>query len=112
MKGTDGCVVQVATPEKYALNDPAFVIESDGRFYVAVAVLEFDPNAPDITPEEKEGVEQVSRMVRDGTAGVRGARIPGGWDYSRQNTSPQNIDPQPRSPQNIDPQPPRPPKGQ
>ncbi|HYN46852.1 MAG TPA: hypothetical protein VES64_09185 [Allosphingosinicella sp.] len=50
-----------------------FIIEEDGRHYVAVAVLEYDPGACR-TDEEREGVEQIARLYERSKGGLeRGA---------------------------------------
>lgn len=54
-------IVQVARQTE-ALTSPSFIIEQNGRFYVTVAVLEYDPNAADMTDEQKRGVEQIKEM--------------------------------------------------
>ena len=46
---------------KSALSSPSFVIEDEGRYYVTVAVVEYDPAAAD-TPEKKKGVEDVRAL--------------------------------------------------
>lgn len=40
----------------------AFVFEIDGKICVASTVLEYDPNAPNLTRQQIEGVAQVKAM--------------------------------------------------
>ena len=54
-------VVKVAG-RKPALSSPSFIIEKDGRLYVTVAVVEYDAQAANITPEQKKGVAEVQTL--------------------------------------------------
>jgi len=50
--------------ELTALSKPNFLIEKDGRFYLALAVLEYDPDAAR-SEDEKRGIEEVQRLFTD-----------------------------------------------
>ena len=52
-------VVHVAKDGQPALAAPNFVIEDGERLYVAIAVLEYDPGAQDLTDEQKRGIEEL-----------------------------------------------------
>ena len=54
-------IVKIAG-RKPALSSPSFIIEKDVRFYVTVAVVEYDPQAADLTAEQKKGVAEVQTM--------------------------------------------------
>lgn len=88
---------QIKTPDRAAATSPNFVIEDDGRYYIAVAVLEYDPDAENITEEERRGVDQVRQLfetsVREAPVGA--SRLNERYNYSMQNTRP----PRPRRPQ-------------
>lgn len=52
-----------------AYTHPSFIVEQDGRYYVTVAVLEYDPKARGITKEQREGVAEIERLYRGGERG-------------------------------------------
>ncbi|WP_375404192.1 hypothetical protein [uncultured Sphingomonas sp.] len=87
-----GAVVHVAADTILAYAEPSFIIERGGRYYVTTAVLEYDPNAPNLTPEQRDGVTQVEKLFRSGERGRVGVvelvhRIGAG-----QNTGPTDDD--------------------
>ncbi len=55
-----GVVVQ--TPELNALEHPKFVVEYQGRLYVTVAVIEYDPRATGITEEQAQSVAELKDL--------------------------------------------------
>lgn len=79
MQSENGIVY--VTTQTAALSTPTFVIEHEGRFYVTLALIEYDPNATDITPEQKRGVAQVQKMFEAAhkQKGLRAARLQTGW---------------------------------
>ena len=69
------------TKRTEALGSPNFVIEHGGRYYVAVAVLEYDPNARGITKEQRNGVDQIRQMFERAAkeAPLTGAELDPSW---------------------------------
>lgn len=63
-----GSVVEVGT-SRPAYAQPIFIIEQGGRYYVTAAVLEYDPNASGITPEQRDGVAQIQKLYQSGQKG-------------------------------------------
>lgn len=47
-----------------ALSKPSFLIEKDGRYYLTVAVLEYDPEAV-TTDAQRSGVQEVQRLFEE-----------------------------------------------
>lgn len=47
-----------------AYAEPVFCIQHEGRYYLTLAVLEYDPNQPDMTPEQRKGVEQIEQLYQ------------------------------------------------
>jgi len=76
----DSDIVHV-TKRTEALGSPNFVIEQNGRLYVAVAVLEYDPDSPGISAEQREGVAQIRRMFERAAkeAPLTGAELDPSW---------------------------------
>lgn len=66
-------IVHVAAETTLALSQPSFIIERGGRFYLTVALLEYDPKAPGLTPEQRDGVAQIEKLYRSGPKGLVGA---------------------------------------
>ncbi|MDQ8755484.1 hypothetical protein RCO27_04510 [Sphingosinicella sp. LHD-64] len=66
-----GRVVNVGTgaAARAALAEPQFLIEKDGKLYLTLAVLEYDPNHPDITQQQQASVTQLQTML--GSGGLR-----------------------------------------
>jgi hypothetical protein len=44
---------------------PNFIIEQDGVVYVAIAVLQYDPHAPEMSDQQRAGVRQMQDMLKD-----------------------------------------------
>jgi hypothetical protein len=84
-------VVQVTT-SRAAYAEPHFIIEHAGRYYVTVAVLEYDPHAANLTAEQREGVAAIEKLYRSGEQGRVGvvelARLGGPHPM---NTGPMNT---------------------
>lgn len=77
------------TKSKAAFAKPTFIVELEGRYYVSVAVLEYDPRAPDLTPEQREGVAQVQELFRSGAKTATGVvEIGRSLDEMPMNTGP------------------------
>ena len=57
----DRRVVKVATPTE-ALCDPTFVIKFENKYYTTLALWEYDPHAPNLTPEQRRDVGEVERL--------------------------------------------------
>lgn len=96
---SEGEIVQV-TRQTSAYSRPNFVIEKDGRLYVTLALLEYDPQASDLTAEQKRGVKQMQKMFeaahRQGS--LRAAQLEAGWEeLGPLNSGPLNSG-QPRRP--------------
>ena len=53
------------TSQTAALSSPTFVIEHEGRLYVTLAVLEYDPKASGLSAEQKRGIKQMQELFRD-----------------------------------------------
>jgi len=86
-------VVHVAKDGQPALAAPNFVIEDGERLYVAIAVLEYDPGAQDLTDEQKRGIEEMRQMFvksQDGGS-LRAGRI----DYQWTALGPMHTGPKP-----------------
>lgn len=64
-------VVRV-TSSRAGYAQPTFIIEQQGRFYVTLAVLEYDPKAPGITPEQRDGIMQIEKLFRSGDRSASG----------------------------------------
>ncbi len=54
-------IVQV-TRQTFAYSRPNFVIEQDGRLYVTLALLEYDPKASNLSAEQKRGIKQMQKI--------------------------------------------------
>lgn len=75
-----------------ALSSPSFIVERGGRFYVTLAVLEYDPDAA-VTPEQKRGVEQIRDMFE--AAQKEGGLRAGHLQRSLRGIGPMNTGPHP-----------------
>ena len=58
---TERCVVNVSTQTE-ALCEPTFIIKVQGKYYGTLAVWEYDPDAPDLTPEQRRDIEELARV--------------------------------------------------
>lgn len=87
--GDTGSIVQLVTPDRQAIGDRTFIIEEDGRLYVAVAVLEYDA-ASARTEDQKRGVEEVRRMYEDakGKCCLCAVTLMQAWSWKPVNTKP------------------------
>jgi hypothetical protein len=98
---SEGEIVQV-THQSFAYSRPNFVIEQDGRLYVTLAVLEYDPKAEDLSAEQKRGVKQMQELFEGAykQGSVRAAKLEAGWeDLGPLNSGPLNsgqFPPRPR----------------
>lgn len=100
MQSENGIVY--VTTQTAAQSSPTFVIEHEGRFYVTLAVLEYDPKAADITPEQKRGVAQMQKMFEAAhkQKGLRAGRLQSGWTQDGPvNSGPINSGPNRPRPQ-------------
>ncbi len=57
-------VVEV-TSTTAALSGPNFVIEKDGKLYLAAAVLEYDPNGRELDDDQREAINLLSRLFEE-----------------------------------------------
>ena len=64
--GSHDDIVHVKVPDRAASSSPNFIIEHDGRYYVTVGVLEYNPAAKGLTDEQKRGIEDVRKMFDSG----------------------------------------------
>ena len=55
------CTVKIVT-DATALSRPSFIIKDAGRYYVSLAVWEYDPNAPHLTPEQKRDIDDLIQI--------------------------------------------------
>lgn len=86
---SDKNTVYVARSAHAAASEPNFVIEHKGRFYVTVAVLEYDPHADDMTREQKRGIEQVRDLFEHGRRYATAAvPLEQTWEWTCQSTGP------------------------
>ena len=44
-----------------ALEEPRFLIESDGKLYLTAAVLEYDPQHPELEDEHRQSIADLQR---------------------------------------------------
>lgn len=78
----------IASSETAVLQRPVFIIEQNGVYYVAVAVLEYNEDDAD-EPEEKQGCAAVRRLHESAGRHSRAAPYEGGWDrIAMVNTKP------------------------
>jgi hypothetical protein len=49
-----------------ALDEPRFLIEADGKLYLTVAVLEYDPNHPDLKDEHRQTIGDLQAQLESG----------------------------------------------
>lgn len=64
MAGKD--IVRVSRSVR-AYSSPTFVVEKDGVLYLTVGVLAYDPNAPDLSTEQKRGVQEMQKLYQTAT---------------------------------------------
>ena len=70
-----------------ALGYPNFIIQREGKLYVTLAVLEYDPDAPDLTPEQQECIADLMRVF-GGAAEVAARDVETRLGISCQSTNP------------------------
>jgi hypothetical protein len=89
-------IVQVTT-QTAALSSPNFVIEHEGRLYVTLALLEYDPKAPNLSAEQKRGVKQMQQMFKEARqrGSLNAAQLDAGW----RSIGPVNSGPNPPAPE-------------
>lgn len=56
--------VSFESVEAYA--DPQFVLEYDGKIYVTVGVVEYDPNEPDMDEDERSDLAELQAVLAGG----------------------------------------------
>lgn len=71
----------IAPADRAALRKPVFIVEHDGVYYAAVALLEYDINAAD-TEEQKKGCAEVRRMHETAGRHTQAARFEESWDWA------------------------------
>jgi hypothetical protein len=49
-----------------ALEEPRFLIEADGKLYLTVAVLEYDPNHPELKDEHRQTIGDLQGEIETG----------------------------------------------
>jgi hypothetical protein len=49
-----------------ALEEPRFLIEADGKLYLTVAVLEYDPNHPELKDEHRQSIGELQNQLETG----------------------------------------------
>lgn len=60
-----------------ALEEPRFLLEVEGKLYLTLAVLEYDPKHPKITEQQRATIKQLEQHVGKGP-GARAVHYPGG----------------------------------
>lgn len=68
--------VRVGSKSRAALESPRFLIEKDGKLYLSLAVLEYDPEHPGVTSEQKESMERLRGQLGSGQ-GLRAVEFGG-----------------------------------
>ena len=53
--------VSVSRDAISALEEPRFLIESEGKLYVTAAVLEYDPEHPELQDEHRQSIDDLRR---------------------------------------------------
>ena len=88
--GSHDDIVHVKVPDRAASSSPNFIIEHDGRFYVTVGVLEYDPATKGLTDEQKRGIEDVRKMFNSGQKEypAQASRLSLNGDFIAHNTEP------------------------
>ena len=59
--------VSVCSQGMTALEEPRFLLEVDGKLYLTLAVLEYDPKHPKITKEQAATVRELQGHLEKGT---------------------------------------------
>jgi hypothetical protein len=49
-----------------ALEEPRFLIEADGKLYLTMAVLEYDPNHPELKDEHRQAIGELHHHLQTG----------------------------------------------
>lgn len=49
-----------------ALEEPRFLIEADGKLYLTVAVLEYDPKHPELKDEHRQAIGDLQHHLQTG----------------------------------------------
>jgi hypothetical protein len=83
-------IVQV-TSQRPAFASPNFVIEKDGRLYVTLALIEYDPKASGLSAEQKRGVKQMQKLFDE--ANRKGSLRAAQLDAEFSRTGPINSGP-------------------
>ena len=90
------------TERHLALAAPNFIVEHQGRLYVTVAALEYDPNAKGLTREQKRGVKMVQKLFKSAEGGHAPAVVLiERWRYVAQSSVPKLPGPPPPPFQSI-----------
>ncbi|MDP8912015.1 MAG: hypothetical protein M3N39_00395, partial [Pseudomonadota bacterium] len=58
--------VSVCSKSRLALEEPRFLIEADGKLYLTLAVLEYDPKHPKIRKEHEAIIEDLHVHLKKG----------------------------------------------
>ncbi len=56
--------VTISTDSVEAYAEPQFVLEFDGKIYVTMAVIEFDPNDADMDEDERSDLSDLQGMLK------------------------------------------------
>ena len=70
----DRRTVMVSLESVEAYGEPQFVLEFDGKIYVSLAVIEFDPNDPDMDEDDRADLAELQDVL-SGDRPVSGAVI-------------------------------------
>jgi hypothetical protein len=57
-------IVNVCGGGRAALNDPQFLIEHEGKLYLTLAVLEYDPKYPGLSEHQREDIEKLRSILK------------------------------------------------
>lgn len=70
----DRRTVSVSFDSVEAFAEPQFVVEHDGKIYVTVGVIEYDPNDREMDDDEKSDLAELQEMLR-GRRDVTGTTV-------------------------------------
>ena len=70
----DRRTVMVSLESVEAYGEPQFVLEFDGKIYVSLAVIEFDPNDPDMDEDDRADLAELQDVL-SGDRPVSGAVV-------------------------------------
>ncbi|WP_129790768.1 hypothetical protein [Sphingosinicella sp. CPCC 101087] len=76
-------------PRKGGQSEPSFIVEYQGRFYVTVAVIEYDEAAAGLTEDQKIAARQIREMFEAGQASaVKAVPLHSDMEWAGQSTGP------------------------